>query len=287
MRGAEERSEMYDLNGKVALVTGAGGERGIGRAIAIRLAQEGADVIANDIVALPYPDPQSSWGGIPDVVQEIEAIGRQAMGVLADVADASQVDNMIRQATDRFGRIDILVNNAGSRPGPDRVPVVDLGEDAWDTVQRVNLKGTFLCSRAVAREMINQGQGGKIIVISSTAGKQGVARYAAYCTSKFGLIGFTESLALELAPYRINVNAICPGLTDTERVACIASGLVQEGESVEEFRVEMLRKYASAVPLGRISLGSDIADVAAFLACTQSDYLTGLSIPVAGGLQMH
>ncbi|UCD56182.1 MAG: SDR family oxidoreductase, partial [Candidatus Hydrogenedentota bacterium] len=156
-----------------------------------------------------------------------------------------------------------------------------------DTVQRVNLKGTFLCSKAVAREMIRRGQGGKIIIISSTAGKRGVARYAAYCTSKFGLIGFTQSLALELAPHRINVNAICPGLTATERVAYIAAGLASDGESADEVHVGMLNQYASAVPLGRTAKSRDIADVAAFLASAQSDYLTGLSIPVAGGYQMH
>jgi len=279
--------DMQDLSGKVALVTGAGGERGIGRAISVRLAQQGADVIVNDIEEVPYADPSSSWGGIREVVHEIEAMGRQAEGILADVSNAAQVDSMVHQVLDRFGHIDILVNNAASRPGPDRVPVVDLEEEAWDTLQRVNLKGTFLCSKAVAREMISRGQGGKIIIISSTAGKQGLARYAAYCTSKFGLIGFTQSLAPELGPFRINVNAICPGLTDTERVVCIASGLAAEGESPEDLRVRMLQQYASAAPLGRVAVNTDIADVAAFLASPKSDYLTGLSIPVAGGRQMN
>ncbi len=278
---------MYDLSGKVALVTGAGSERGIGRAIAVRLAQQGADIIVNDIEKVPYAGPSSSWGGVGEVVREIQALGRQAEGILADVSDASQVNGMVQQAMDRFGHIDILVNNAASRPGPDRVLVVDLEEEAWDAVQRINLKGTFLCSKAVAREMVRRGQGGKIIIMSSTAGRRGVARYAAYCTSKFGLIGFTQSLALELAPHRINVNAICPGLTDTERVACIASGLAADGESVEEIHAEMLQEYASAAPLGRPAVSKDIADVAAFLASPQSDYLTGLSIPVAGGYLMQ
>jgi len=284
---AEERGDMYDLSGKIALVTGAGSERGIGRAIAVRLARQGADVIVNDVEEVPYADISSRWGGIREVVREIEAMGRQAEGILADVSEATQVDNMVQKALDRFGHIDILVNNAASRPGPDRVLVVDLEEEDWDTVQRVNLKGTFLCSRVVAREMIRRGQGGKIIIISSTAGMRGVARYAAYCTSKFGLIGFTQSLALELAPHRINVNAVCPGLTDTQRVAYIAAGLAGEGESAEEIRVQMLEQYASRAPLGRVAMSTDIADVAAFLASSQSDYLTGLSIPVAGGYLMH
>ena len=277
---------MYDLKGKVALVTGAGGENGIGRAIATRLASEGADVIVNDITSNPYAHHESGWAGVPAVVQEIEALGRQAMGIVADVTDSAQVDDMVRQALAQFGHIDILVNNAGSRPGGDRVPVVELEEEAWDLVQRVNVKGTFLCSKAVAREMIRRGQGGKIIVISSVAGKRGVARYAPYCASKFALIGFTQSLALELATYNINVNAICPGLVDTERLDYIAAALAPEGKSSEEYRAQMVQERSSVVPFGRLAQGSDIARMAAFLASTESDYLTGLSISVAGGSNM-
>ena len=208
------------------------------------------------------------------------------MGVVADITDSAQVDNMVRQALGQFGRIDILVNNAGSRPGRDRVPVIELEEDAWDLVQRVNVKGTFLCSRAVARQMISRGQGGKIIIISSSAGKRGSARFAAYCASKFALIGFTQSLALELAPYRINVNAICPGLVDTERVSYIAEALAPEGESPEEYRAQMVRERALENPLGRLAQGSDVARMAAFLASSESDYLTGLSMRVSGGSVM-
>ena len=197
---------MYDLRGKVALVTGAGGQRGMGHAIATRLAQEGADVILSDVAMDPYAQLDSSWGGVAEGVREIEALGRRGLSVLADITDSAQVDDMVRQALAHFGRIDILVNNAGARHGRDLVPVVELEEDAWDHMQQVNVKGTFLCSKAVAREMIRRGEGGKIIIISSVAGKQGLALRAAYCASKFALIGFTQSLALELASYRINVN---------------------------------------------------------------------------------
>jgi len=192
----------------------------------------------------------------------------------------------VRQALERFGHIDILVNNAASRPGPDRVPVVDLEETAWDAVQRVNLKGTFLCSKAVGREMIRRGQGGRIIIISSVAGKRGAVRFAAYCTSKFGLIGFTQSLALELAPYRINVNAVCPGLVDTERVAYIAAAVAPESVPSEEYRAQMLQRRASEIPLGRVAMSEDIARTVAFLASPESDYLTGLSVSVTGGFLM-
>ncbi len=277
---------MYNLEGKVALVTGAGGERGIGRAIATRLAREGANVVVNDIVSNPHAASESQWQGVPDVISEIEALGRQAIGIVADISDAAQVADMVRQAIDRFGRVDILINNAGSPPGRDRVPVVELEEDAWDLVQRVNVKGTFLCSRAVAREMIKRGDGGKIIIISSGAGKRGMARYAAYCASKFALIGFTQSLALELAPHRINANAICPGLVDTERIAGIAAALAPEGQTADEYRARMIEERSREIPLGRAALGTDVAVVAAFLASAESDYLTGLSIPVAGGSLM-
>ena len=124
---------------------------------------------------------------------------------------------MVARTRDQFGKIDILVNNAGSRPGKDRVPVLELEEEAFDEVQRVNVRGTYLVSRAVATHMVNRGGGGKIINISSGAGKRGIARYAAYCASKFAVIGFTQAMAQEVAVNKINVNAICPGLVDTDR----------------------------------------------------------------------
>ena len=277
---------MYNLQGRIALITGAGGQHGIGRAIAVRLAQEGADVVVNDVKSNPHGGA-GSWRGVDSVVEEIQSLGRRSISIIADVSDASQVDAMVREASERLGPIDILVNNAGSAAGPDRVPIVELEEDAWDMVQRVNVKGTFLCSRAVARDMLRAGRQGKIIVISSGAGKQGIARYAAYCTSKFALIGFTQSLALELAPHGINVNAICPGLVDTERISGIAAALVSEGESAEEYRARMFAERAKAIPLGRVAQGADVADAAAFLASDQSDYLTGVSLPVAGGALMY
>ena len=282
---------MYDLDGKVAVVTGAGGRHGIGRAIATRLALEGADVIVTDIEqsleAIRPEDRQEGWEGLTSVVKEIEDIGRKAMGMFSDVSDSSQVHDMITRTLDQFGKIDILVNNAGSRPGKDRVPVVELEEEAFDEVMRVNVRGTYLCSQAVARHMIDRGGNGKIIIISSGAGKKGIARYAAYCASKFALIGFTQSLAHELAPFNVNVNAICPGLVDSERVDFIAAALVPEGQSSEEHRALMVRERNTRVPLGRIAVGDDIAKTAAFLASSESDYLTGLSISVSGGSEMN
>ncbi|MFQ6027642.1 MAG: SDR family NAD(P)-dependent oxidoreductase [Dehalococcoidia bacterium] len=281
---------MYDLAGKIAIVTGAGGRHGIGRAIATRLAGEGADVVVTDVPASLNAsrdqDRQEGWEGLPSVVKEIEALGRQSLGLFSDVSDSAQVDDMVRQTLDRFGRVDILVNNAGSRPGRDRVLVVDLEEDAFDEVMRVNVRGTYLCSRAIARHMTSREGGGKIITISSGAGKRGIARYAAYCASKFALVGFTQALAQELAAYKVNVNAICPGLVDTERVDFIAAALAPEGQSAEEHRALMLRERSVRVPMGRVAQGEDIAKMAAFLASSESDYMTGLSISVSGGSEM-
>ncbi|MCH8989214.1 MAG: glucose 1-dehydrogenase [Chloroflexi bacterium] len=282
---------MYDLNGKVALITGAGGRHGIGRSIALRLAEEGADVVVTDIeasaTAIRAEDRQAGWAGLPSVVEEIESKGRKALGLFSDVSDGAQVASMVAMTLDQFGHIDILVNNAGSRPGKDRVPVLELEEEAFDEVQRVNVRGTYLVSRAVATHMVNRGGGGKIINISSGAGKRGIARYAAYCASKFAVIGFTQAMAQEMAPNRINVNAICPGLVDTERVDFIASALAPEGESSEEYRADMVRERAFRVPMGRIAQGDDIARMAAFLASAESDYVTGLSISVSGGTEMN
>ena len=282
---------MYNLDGKVAIVTGAGGRNGIGRAIATRLASEGADVVVTDVTAsldaIRLDDRAAGWEGLPSVTAEIEALGRQSLGIFSDVSDSGQVQSMVDQTLERFGYIDILVNNAGSRPGRDRVPVVELEEDAFDEVMRVNVRGTYLVSRAVARHMVGRGGPGKIISISSGAGKRGIARYAAYCASKFAIVGFTQALAQELAAHRINVNAICPGLVDTERVDFIAAALVPQGQSSEEHRAMMIQDRNTRVPLGRVAVGDDIARMAAFLASGESDYITGLSISVSGGAEMN
>jgi len=238
--------------------------------------------VINDVVVRRVNSAE--WAGLPDLAHEIAALGRESFSVVADVSNAGQVEAMVQQALQTFGRIDILVNNAGALAGRDRVPVVELEEAEWDRVQNINSKGLFLCCRAVARAMIVRGQGGKIINMSSTSGKRGVARFAAYCASKFAVRGFTQSLALELAPHQINVNAICPGLMETERVADMAAALAPAGISAETQRQVMIAQANATIPLGRIGQADDVARTAAFLASAESDYLTGLSLTVAGGL---
>ena len=276
---------MYGLEGKVALVTGAGGENGMGRGIATRLAQEGADVIVNDFTATPYPD--RPWPGVSAVVEEIEALGRRSKAIIADVSNSAQVQAMFEEAIGDFGKIDIVVSNAGSRPGGDRKPVVEVTEEDFDLVQRVNVKGTWLVCQAAARHMIARGGGGRIITMSSRAGKTGTATYAAYCASKFAVIGITQSLALEVAQYGITVNAICPGLVDTERVDFIAAATAPEGQSAMEHRAFMVRDRQTTIPLGRLAVAADIARLAAFLSSDEADYVTGQAINMAGGHEVH
>ncbi len=272
---------MYALNGNVAFVTGAGGAGGIGRAIAIRLASEGANVAVNDL----RPDDQGR-PGLPDVVAEIEALGSRGLALYGDVADSAQVAAMFERTIAEFGRLDILVNNAGAPAGADRTLVVDLEEAAFDLVQRVNVRGTFLCSRAAARQMIEQAEGGRIINIASTAGKQGVARYAAYCASKFAIRGFTQSLALELAAHNITVNAICPGLIASERIDDMAAALKPAELSTVAYRQQMIEAALQTIPLGRLAKTQDIANLAAFLSSEQASFITGKSISVDGGVHL-
>lgn len=282
---------MYNLHGKTALVTGAGGERGIGRAVAMRLAKEGADVIVSDRVANPYPGDSSEWEGLASVVREIEAARRGAEAILADVSQADQVERLVSGGIDRFGRIDILVNGAGSLPGKDRVLVVDMEEDAWDKEMNVNARGVFLTCRAAARHMIERGGGGKIINIASTSGRIGRKRFSAYCASKAAIIRFTQALAQELGPHGINVNSVSPTAVDTERLGFIeeaVSGGAVQGTAWKDSEAhrKFIREKTDISPLGRVAQADDVARTVAFLASPESDYLTAVDLVVAGGAEI-
>ena len=274
---------MYDLENKTALVTGAGGKLGAGRRIATRLAQEGADVIVNDISSRPYTN--NSWGGLPALVKEIQAIGRKSMSIIADVSDEQSVISMIDQAIDKMGKIDILVNNAAVSAGKDRVPVVELLSENWDSVQKVNIRGTFLCCREVARHMTNRTGGGRIINMSSVYGKRSAPRYAAYSASKFAILGLTQALAAELGPVDVTVNALCPNLIATERLEPLSSSIRPHLRGKEAQKI-MVDQAVSQSPLGRIASVTDIANAVAFLSSDQASYLTGLSLTIAGGSLM-
>ena len=179
------------------------------------------------------------------------------------------------------------MNNAGSKPGKDRVLAVDLDEKEWDRVIKINAKGTFLTSQAVARHFIEKNIQGKIINISSVVGKEAMPKYAAYSASKFAIIGLTQALALELAPYQITANAVCPSLVDTERVTQLVNALTESNEQFRDKYEELIQNRSGLVPLGRLATRTDVANTVSFLASEQSNFLTGLSIPVAGGSMVH
>ena len=277
------------LSGKVAFVTGAAAKRGMGHAVALRLAREGADVVVSDKFAAPKSawTGDEDWKGLEEVVREIETLGRKAMASVASVENAGEVEAAVKAAIDGFGKIDILVNCAGTR-GPVGIPVVEGNEADWRIQFEVNALGPFIVSRAIAREMIRRKQGGKIVHIASAAGKLPVPGSAAYAASKWAVIGFVQALAMELAPYKINVNAINPGFFATnlrDEDAVMRSR--EAGMSVEEFREDEYKKLISLVPLKRMGKVEDIANVVFFLVSDQSDYMTGQAINITGGHLMH
>ncbi|SRR5579871_55635 len=249
---------------KVVIVTGAG--RGLGRAIAQRFAEQGAAVAVSDVS-----------GEESETARLIVGAGGRAAAAPADVTRSSDIERLVSRVHDAFGRIDVLVNNAGVIINK---PFLELSEGEWDVQFDVMAKGTFLCSREVARYMVQQGQGGRIISLASSGGRRPLADESAYCAAKAAVLMLTQVMALELAPHGITANAVCPGMIDTDMLrkalSAIArrrgvAGRVVEGESVRE------------VPLGRLGSPDDIAGICLFLASAAASYVTGAFIDVTGG----
>jgi len=281
---------MKCLKGKVALVTGAAVKRGMGRGVALRLADEGADIVVVDKYAIPrsiFPEDEG-WGGLNAVVTEVEAMGCKGLAVEVDVSSRKEVDAAVKAAITKFGKIDILVHCAAIR-GPIGIPLMKLSEADWKSVIDVNLTGAFFISAAVADTMVDKGDGGKIVLISSLAGNRGVAGSGSYSASKWGVIGLAKSLALELAKNHINVNVINPGTFDTQlRDANYVNLAKAEGITVEEFRKRFDTQMNAKVPLGRMGTPEDIANLVLFLVTDQSSYLTAQAIDIDGGWgQLH
>jgi NAD(P)-dependent dehydrogenase (short-subunit alcohol dehydrogenase family) len=245
-----------DLSGKVVLVTGA--QQGIGRAIALHCATAGADVAVN------WLDNEGAANGIAD---EVRAGGRRALTVRGDVGRLAEVEAMVAAIETQLGPIDVLVNNAGVFP---RVPFLELRESDWDFVLGVNLKGTCFCAQAVAKRMVAAGRPGAIINLTSGAAYRGSPRGVHYCASKGGVVSLTRQMALELAPHRIRVNAIAPGLTDTAQP--------RYGSTEAE-----IAATAQTIPLGRMAQPEDIARTAVFLASDEAGFVTGQIHHVNGG----
>ena len=250
---------MVDLSGKAALVTGA--QQGIGKAIALALAREGADVAIN------YLDGDASAA---EVAAAVRALGRRAELVQGDVSASGVPGRLVDATVAAFGKIDILVNNAGVFP---RVAFLDMTEKDWDFVHSINLKAGFFCAQSAARWMVKAGTEGVIVNLASSAIFGASPRGVHYSASKGGVVSMTRAMALELAPFRIRVNAIAPGLTDTAQP--------RYGMTEQE-----LTERGASMPLGRIGQPEDIANVAVFLASEKSAFMTGQTVHPNGGVFM-
>ncbi len=283
---------MAGLEGKVALVTGAGGMRGVGRATVLKLAGLGADIALTDVHRetedLPPAEVRNSWRGIDAVKEEAEAAGVQAFPTHCDLGDSAQIERMVDQVMGHYGRIDILVNNARAIIGRDKVPVTELEQEVWEHFLRINTTAPYLLTKEVGKRMIEAGNGGRIINIASNASKQASATGAAYSASKFAVVGLTQASALDLAPYGITVNAVCPGPINTDRMSYWERDQATErGMTQEEFRSQIVQAGAQASPLGRIAEPEDVANVVAFLAGEDASFVTGQAYNVNGGLLFH
>jgi len=250
------------LRGKTALVTGGG--RGIGRAIALGLAQEGAQVAVLDILA----DSAAA------VAREIEATGVKALALPADLTKRAQVDRAIADTLTQFGQIDILVNNAGW----DRMEMfLDSEEETWDKIIAINFKGLLYVCKAALPSMVARGQG-KVISIASDAGRAGSTGEAVYAGTKGAIIAFSKTLAREMARHKITVNVVCPGLTETP----LLQGIREQSPKTEK----VIEAVTRAIPLGRVGQPEDIAGAVVYLASPAADFVTGQTLSVSGGLTM-
>ncbi len=283
---------MAGLEGKVALITGAGGMRGVGRATTLKLAALGADIAITDVRRdpdnLPPAEVRVGWRSIDSVTEEVQALERRCLPIYCDLGQSDQIQDMVNQVIERFGRIDILVNNARAIIGRDRVPVTELPEDVWHHFLAINTTAVFLCTKMAGREMVRLGNGGRIINIASNAGKQASAMGTAYSASKFAVLGITQASALDLAPHGITVNAVCPGPINTDRMSYWERDRAAErGISLEEFRSGVVTEAGQRTPLGRIAEAEDIANMVAFLSSEDASFITGQAYNVNGGILFH
>lgn len=276
---------MKILEGKTALITGVAAKRGMGHAIALKLASEGADLIIVDKFRSPksYFSGDEGWKGLDDVADEIKSLKRDVLISVTDIQNSADVDELLRKSLEKFGKIDILIHCAAIR-GPVTTPITELEEKIWREVLDVNLNGTFLIAKAVAKSMVEKHVPGKIVLIASLAANRGVPGSGSYCASKWGVLGLMKTMALELAKYKINVNAINPGTFGTHlRDDFYMEQAKAEGLTVDQVRQRHNQQLVEKIPLGRIGVPEDVANLAFFLVTEQSNYITGQAIDICGG----
>jgi 3-oxoacyl-[acyl-carrier protein] reductase/meso-butanediol dehydrogenase/(S,S)-butanediol dehydrogenase/diacetyl reductase len=277
---------MSSLEGKVAIVTGAARHRGIGRGIALELAARGASVVAIGSPRPPerYPDDEKAigWRGAASVAAEIEAAGARALGIDADLTKAADASRIVDETMAAFGRVDILVNNAGLGICGER-NLWEIDDDEWYQVMDINLNAVYLLTSRAMRKMVAAGQGGRIINISSTAGRMGVPQYGAYCATKWGVVGLTQMLALEAAPHQVTVNAVAPGSVDTDMMDGTFQHMATRYHSE---MTAMKQAVVRSIALGRQGRPADIAGAVAFFASDDAAWITGQTLNVNGGTPM-
>jgi NAD(P)-dependent dehydrogenase (short-subunit alcohol dehydrogenase family) len=271
------------ISGRVALITGCGKPIGIGNSTARALAAAGVVVVISDVVPTGVAnehnvegDMDPSWRGVDSLVEEIVGNGGQASTTLGDVSLEADASRMVAEVLERYGRLDILVNNAGAPQGADRNEIEDVPVEAWDRTMAVNARGAFLMSRAAVPAMRKAGWG-RIISVSSKAAFRPGKRRATYAASKAAIVGFTKSLAFDLAPFGITVNAVCPGPIRTSRA--ISTNRREYGEDLEVGFTER----AKAIPVGRFGTPEEVAAMIAFLASDEAAFVTGQAIGIDGG----
>ena len=267
---------MGALDDRVALVTGAGRRRGIGRATAVALADLGADVVVTgtgrEPATFPEDEKQVGWRDIESTAEQIRAHGRRALTWVGDISRADGVHSLVERTMQAFGRLAVLVHNAAYPRGNDRVPVHELDEAIWRRVLDIKLTGAFLLCKQIV-PIMRQQQWGRIIHLSSVLGKRGMPDTTAYCAANFGLQGFTQALAMEVARHGITVNAVCPGAVDTARMDGLGRG-------------EVWQQQLAQIPMGRAASDQEVAGLIAFLCTPAAAYMTGQSINIDGGLVM-
>jgi NAD(P)-dependent dehydrogenase (short-subunit alcohol dehydrogenase family) len=265
------------LAGRVAIVTGAGRERGIGRATALRLAADGASVVVSSQAS------SSATAGAHAVANAILASGGRALAVECDVSDLAQVRAMIDAALLEFGQIDAVVNNAAFATKLGGSPLISTEPEVWQRTIDVNLNGVFYVSKCAAAAMITRGKGGAIVNVASVGARVGIANHGAYCASKFAVLGLSQQMALEWAQHGIRVNSVCPGLTDTDMLDAAVTTLAQISHTSLETIQTGVRQ---AVPLGRYGKPPEQAAAIAFLLSDEASYITGQALNVDGGYRM-